>query len=216
MPEFGIFKAEYHEDPPKILGEEFAGTIETAGQNTRFKPGDHVVGWGYGGGKAHDGAYAQYTLCHSRRCHPLPETTLGWDTLGGIFMGMWTAWGALFETARIAPGAKVLVHGATSSVGLWAVLLAKGRGCTVVATTRDGGKVERLRGAGADYVLLEEGLGEMLGEVVPGGVDCVLELLGPGTLPEIAFRNLKLRDVGLAHQYMEENKAVGKVVMEIP
>ena len=201
-------------------------------------------------------------------------------------MSMWTAWGALFETARIASTSTVLVHGATSSVGLWAVLLAKEHGCTVFATTRQKEKIERLRQAGADYVLLEEELEGSLNEIVPDGVDCVLELLGPDTLLSVGLKHLKmhgivvvvgilagwgsgispflipstrklsfftssgdeglenlprvmedvvrkveggvyrkevfvdkvfeLREVGLAHRHMEENKAVGKVVMEIP
>lgn len=53
-PEFGIFKDEYHEDPPKILGEEFVGIVELAGSGTDFRRGDAVTGFIYGGGKAHD------------------------------------------------------------------------------------------------------------------------------------------------------------------
>ena len=248
-----------------------------------------MAGWVYGGGKAHDGAYAQYTICHSRRCFLLPSTTLDWDVLGGICMSMWTAWGSLFEAAQISADSTVLVHGATSSVGLWAVLLAKDHGCTVFATTRKQEKVEKLREAGADYVLLEENLRENLQKITPKGVDCILELLGPKALLSFSLYSLKrhgtvvasgvlggwatnsfapssipptrkisffatrataedeglenvpdvledvvkkvergvygkeiwldtvfkLENIGQAHEYMEENKAVGKVVVTI-
>ena len=56
-PEFNIWIDEYHQDPPKILGEEFVGVVEEPGSATAFKKGDKVAGWIYGGGKAYDGGY---------------------------------------------------------------------------------------------------------------------------------------------------------------
>lgn len=85
-PEFNIWIDEYHEDPPKILGEEFVGEVEEAGSNTKFKKGEKVTGFIYGGGKAHDGAYAEFSLCHKRRLYRLPETNLSWEVLGAIPM----------------------------------------------------------------------------------------------------------------------------------
>ena len=275
---------------PQILGEEFVGTVETAGTSTSFKPGDAVAGWIYGGGKAHDGAYAHYTLCHSRRCFSLPSSSLPWSTLGGIFMSMWTAWGSLFLAAQLAPNSVVLVHGATSSVGLFAILLAKDHACTVIATTRNPDKRAKLEAAGADHVLLESELGSSrLRELYPKGVDCILELVGPDQVLAFALPHLArhgsvvvtgvlskewavegfspaaipptrkltfytmadeeemalvpgvmaeavrkvesgawkadvfvsrvfegLETVGEAHEYMEESRAVGKVVLVVP
>ena len=105
-------------------------------------------------------------------------------------MSMWTAYGSLFEAAQCAKGSSVLVHGGTSSVGIWAILLAKEAGCTVIATTRQEGKVEKLKQSGADHVLLESGLEEELGKLYPDGVDVILELVGPDALTTFTFNNL--------------------------
>ncbi|EPQ55843.1 NAD P-binding protein [Gloeophyllum trabeum ATCC 11539] len=203
-------------------------------------------------------------------------------------MSMWTAYASLFESAETKPGAVVVVHGGTSSVGIWAILLAKDRGCTVIATTRQPGKLDRLRAAGADHALLDdESLVSKVRSLYPKGVNTVFELVGPDKLEKVAFPMLarhgacvvsgiltkvwalhdftpamipptrklcfftcltgediegaeevlqdvinkvesgvfkkevyldkvfKLEDIGKAHEYMEENKAVGKVVVTI-
>lgn len=190
--EFNIFQAEYHEEPPVILGEEFVGLVHEAGSNTRFKVGEKVAGWIFGGGKAHDGAYAQFVICHKRRLYHLPQdTTLDWETLGAIPMSMWTAYGSIFEAGQLQSGQTLLVHGGTSSVGIWACLLAQERGCTVIATTRNRDKVEKLKAAGPDHVVLEEDLqhGAIM-KIVPKGVDVILELVGPDALESFTLQNL--------------------------
>lgn len=294
-PEFNIWQAHYHTSPPAILGEEFVGLVEKAGSDTKFKKGQKVTGFVYGGGKAYDGAYAQYVLCHRRRLYRLPETSLSWDILGAIPMSMWTAYGSIFEAGQLQKGQSLLVHGGTSSVGIWAIILAKDRGCTVIATTRSEKKAEKLKTSGADHVLLESELGDGVAKLFPKGVDVILELVGPDqvmsfTLPSLARHGsavvtgvltkgwalkdflpamipptrkltfysmtnsgclgpedegletvepvlaevvrkvegkqfdpnvfldkvFRLEDVGKAHQYMEDNMAVGKVVLEVP
>lgn len=308
--ELNIFQHEYHEDPPKILGEELVGEIEEAGSGTGFNKGEIVTAFIYGGGKAHDGAYAQYSICHKRRLYRLPfrdakevEQRLGWEALGAIPMSVWTAYGSVFEAGRLGhrstghgkAGKEVLlVHGGTSSVGIWAILLAKDKGFEVVATTRKGEKVQKLKDAGADSVILDHELEEQIPKQFPDGVDVTLELVGPdmiqralsftarhgsvvctgvltknwdlnnfrpamiptcrnltfygmtnrgslgpedegldqvepilkyvvdrvehGTFPKEMFLDkvFELEVIGAAHEYMEDNRAVGKVVVLIP
>jgi len=103
---------------------------------------------------------------------------------------MWTAYGSIFEAGELKPEQTLLVHGATSSVGIWACLLAKDAGCTVIATTRQESKVERLKQTGADYVFLEDALDENLTKHFPKGVDVILELVGPDKLMSFSFRHL--------------------------
>ena len=126
---------------------------------------------------------AEFTLCHRRRLYPLPETTLSWDALAAIPMSMWTAYGCIEETAHISrrtKGCSVLVHGGTSSVGLWAILLAKEQGAVVLATTRNPSKAQRLQAAGADHVVIEDKLEEDVQRLYPKGVDIIVELISPG------------------------------------
>lgn len=190
-PEFNIWIDEYHEDPPKILGEEFVGEVETVGKNTSFQKGEKVTGFIYGGGKAHDGAYAEYSICHKRRLYRLPETKLSWEVLGAIPMSFWTAYGCVEECGRLSmrpKGSTVLVHGGTSSVGVWAILIAKDQGATVLATTRNAQKAEALKTSGADHVILETDIDTEVHKLYPKGVDVVVELVSPGQCE----RSLKL------------------------
>lgn len=206
---FGIFQNEYHPEPPRVLGEEFAGEIDTAGTNTSFKPGDRVVAAYYGGGKAYDGAYAEYTLCRKEVCYKLPDSSelpigdgpgqVSWAELASFPGSGWTAWGSLFQSAGTRGGHVVLVRGATSSVGIWAVLLAKAHGCMVIATTRQDAKAAKLRAAGADHVVLEcvngddgtpdyEKMVNAISAVQPNGVDIFLELVDSNSYNQLAFK----------------------------
>jgi len=189
--EFGIFKNEFHPNCPKIIGEEFVGEIAEAGEDTGFSVGDRVAAWAYGGGKAYDGSYAEYTICHHRRCWKLPEVAkeVDWDVLGALPMGLWTAYGAIFLAGETKPGDIVFIHGATSSVGMFGILAAKDKGCTVIASTRQQSKVQKLKDAGADYVLLESELesAAAIRKIAPNGVQTVLELIGLEALEKISM-----------------------------
>jgi NADPH:quinone reductase-like Zn-dependent oxidoreductase len=75
-----------------------------------------------------------------------------------------------------------VLRGGTSSVGLMATILAKGRGLIVLTTTRSAAKAGALHEVGADHVVLDDAISERVREVVPGGVDATLELVGTPTL----------------------------------
>jgi len=194
--EFGMFEADFHNDCPKIIGEEFVGEIAAAGSNTSFKAGDRVAAWAYGGGKAYDGSYAEYTICHKKRCWRLGEAAkdVPWEVLGAIPMGLWTAYGAIFKAGDTLPGDTIFIHGATSSVGMWGLLSAKNKGCKVIASTRQESKVQKLKDAGADWVFLEKDLEnpETIQNVAPGGVKTVLELIGLEVVEKISMPALAL------------------------
>jgi len=104
---------------------------------------------------------------------------------------MWTAYGSIFEAGELGKGQTLLVHGRSSSVGVWAILLAKDRGCKVIATTRNKEKVERLKKTGADHVVLESDLekGAVM-EICPKGADVILELVGPDALESFTLKTL--------------------------
>jgi len=190
--EFGMFMDEFHENHPKILGEEFVGEVEEAGTATDFKPGDVVCGFAYGGGKPYDGAYAEYTICHKQRLYRLPPTAreIPWEVLGAIPMGLWTAYGSIFNGGQTKPGDTVFIHGATSSVGIWGILVCKDKGCTVIASTRQESKIQKLKDAGADFVVLEDDLEadpDCVKKLVPGGANTVLEIIGLHKLKSVAL-----------------------------
>ncbi|OQU99352.1 Alcohol dehydrogenase GroES-like domain-containing protein [Cladophialophora immunda] len=180
--EFNLWQKYYHPDPPKILGEELVGEIVEAADDTPFKPGEKVISTHAGGGKAFDGSYAEYAICHSRRVYHLPqETTVSWDQLGALGMSYLTAYGMVMMSGRLGDkpqGSSVIVHGATSSVGIFALLIAKDHGATVIATTRQSKKFDKLKNCGADYTLLESDLDVKIPQILPDGADLVVELVG--------------------------------------
>ena len=206
---FGMFAPEYHPNIPAVLGSECVGEVEVAGSNTGFKQGDRVAAAYYGGGKAYDGSYAQYTIVKKEACQRLPgphEMQIGdgpgqvsWSALGACLGSGWTAWGSLFQSAQTKQGDTVLIRGATSSVGVWAVLLAKAHKCSVIATTRSEAKVAKLKSMGADHVVVEQlkdgkaDYEKMIADVhqiKPEGVNVVLELIDINAYSSLGFKVL--------------------------
>ncbi|MCS6987028.1 MAG: NAD(P)-dependent alcohol dehydrogenase [Sphingomonadaceae bacterium] len=97
-----------------------------------------------------------------------------------------TAWRALVTEGRFKAGDTVLVQG-TGGVSVFALQFAKAMGATVIATSSSEAKLERLKALGADHVLnyrTTPGWGAKAAELAGGGVDHVVEVGGPGTLPE--------------------------------
>lgn len=96
-----------------------------------------------------------------------------------------TAWRALFVDNAIKPGDVVLVQG-TGGVSVFALQFAKAAGATVIATSSSGEKLDKLRDLGADHLINYrevEAWGARALELTSGrGVDCVVEIGGPGTL----------------------------------
>ncbi len=95
-----------------------------------------------------------------------------------------TAWSAL---AGVGAGDTVLTQG-TGGVSIFAIQLAKAMGARVIATTSNPEKADRLRGLGADHVIdykANPAWGEEARSLTLGrGVDRIVEVGGPGTLPQ--------------------------------
>jgi NADPH:quinone reductase-like Zn-dependent oxidoreductase len=98
-----------------------------------------------------------------------------------------TAWRALVVEGRLKAGDTVLVLGA-GGVSIFALQLAKAMGATVIATSSSDEKLERARAHGADHVINYKTTpqwGAAVRDWTGGrGVDHVIEVGGPGTLPQ--------------------------------
>ena len=166
---------------PRVLGIECVGVVDDAG-GTDLSIGQTVAALMGEMGRAYDGGYAKYTLVPRDRVLPL-RTDLTWDVLAALPETYLTAWGSRVEAMHLEVGQTLLIRGATSSVGMAAVSLAKGMGMRVLATTRDPAKADALRQNGVDDVVIDTGrIAEDVKQRVAGGVDALLELIGPVTL----------------------------------
>ena len=165
---------------PRVLGIECVGTVEEAPE-TDFAPGQTVAALMGEMGRAYDGGYAEYTLVPVQQVIAL-TTHLPWETLAALPETFLTAWGSL-DTLDLKSGHTLLIRGATSSLGLAALSLAREKGVRVIATTRSPAKAAVLLQNGAEQVVIDTGqIAAQVREIVAGGVNGVLELVGVTTL----------------------------------
>jgi NADPH:quinone reductase-like Zn-dependent oxidoreductase len=98
-----------------------------------------------------------------------------------------TAWRALIDDGKLKSGDVVLSLG-TGGVSIFALQFAKAMGATVIMTSSSDGKLDRARAMGADHTINYKTTAEWGAEarrLTNGrGVDHVIELGGPGTLPQ--------------------------------
>ena len=170
-------------DVAPISGIECVGEV-VEDRSGRIAPGTTVAAFMGGLGRTRSGSYAEYTCARSANVVPL-RTKLPWEQLAAIPESYSTAWATLFQNLGLAKGNCVVIRGATSSLGLAALNLAKAAGIKVIATTRDLTQASRLKSLGASHVLAEtfECSAEARA-LYPAGVDGVLDLIGNATVAD--------------------------------
>lgn len=157
---------------PAGLGLEVAGEIDLLG--------DDVFDWAIGhrvcallGG----GGYAELAVVDARHLLPVPDS-VDLTRAAALPETTLTVFANVFEAGGLRPGETLLVHGATSGIGVAAIQMARAHGARVVATSRSRAKAEAARRLGADVALdaSTDGLENAIGAV--GGVDVILDMVG--------------------------------------
>ena len=159
---------------PETMGLEVAGVVAALGEGvTRWREGDKVTALLGGGG------YAEYAVAYAGHALPTPK---GLDDIhaGGLPETVFTVYANVFEHGALKAGETLLVHGATSGIGVAAIQMAKAAGARVIATARGAVKAAEAKQLGADIAV--DATAEDFEQIAKdaGGVDVVLDMVaGP-------------------------------------
>jgi len=180
FPDLLVMEGKYQVRPPLPFspGKEGAGFIKSVGAGvTKLKPGDRVMV------QVEYGSYAQEVVAEESHCYPVPDG-VSFEEAAAIGIAYQTAHFALVDRAYVKEGNTVLVTGASGSVGLAAMQLAKAWGCTVIAGLTTMAKQDLARENGADHVIdltegdLKNSIRDQVKGITGGGVDIVIEIVG--------------------------------------
>jgi len=154
---------------PATLGLEAAGEVVTGAG--RWKAGDRVCALLGGGG------YAEFVAVDARHTLPIPAG-LDFVQAASLPETVFTVYVNVFEHGALKAGETLLIHGATSGIGVTAIQMAKAAGARVIATGRGAEKAAQALALGADIAV--DASTEDFEAVVKadGGADVVLDMVG--------------------------------------
>jgi NADPH2:quinone reductase len=189
--------------PPQVIAADGAGVVEASGDGS-WRPGDEVViypvvcdwecQWCRSGqnvkcprfgviGEHSDGTACELFHVDARNVFRKPKA-LSWEEAAAFPLTFLTAWRMLTTRARLQPGEKVLVVGASAGVAVAAIRIAKHLGARVFATSRSEAKRRQAMEIGAEAAFDSTDFSKAVREASDGGVDVVFEHVGPATLGE--------------------------------
>ena len=200
--DYGVVSGGMPRDPGRIPMADGAGVVEAVGEGVEaFAKGDHVVStffpqWEDGtptvadfSGTPGDGidGYARETVV--RPVSYFTHAPKGWShaeaatlTTAGL-----PAWRALVVDGKVKAGDTVLALG-TGGVSIFAVQMALAMGARVIATSSSDEKLQKLAEMGVEHCINYKTTpewGSTVRELTDGrGVDHIVEVGGPGTLPQ--------------------------------
>jgi len=132
----------------RVMGTDLAGIVESVGTSvTRFAPGDHV----FGSRGTGFGAHAEFACVGESGFLAHKPVNMTFEEAGSVFVGGACALYFL-RKAGIKPGERVLIHGASGSLGVFAVQLAKHFGAHVTGVCGPT-NVDLVKSLGADEVI---------------------------------------------------------------
>ncbi|CAI6339313.1 unnamed protein product [Periconia digitata] len=159
----------------KGMGEDFAGIVEQAGNESGFKPGDEVFGLIF---FFPDGSLQEMMRIDTAKTNAVVRKPASWTWEQAAALPLvWLTARTMMKSIEsyVPKGGKVAVLGGSSSTGMYAVHLAKQRGC-IVAATCSSAKADFVRSMGADEIIdyRNDSVPDALKAFAPDAVlDCV-------------------------------------------
>src|SRR5580658_9545907 len=154
---------------PPTMGLEVAGEVIVGAG--RWKAGDQVCALLGGGG------YAELAVCDARHALPIPRG-LSLTQAAGLPETVFTVYANVFEGGSLKAGETLMVHGATSGIGVTAIQMGKAAGAKVIATGRGADKAAEALKLGADTAVDASADDFVAVAKDAGGVDVVLDMVG--------------------------------------
>jgi NADPH:quinone reductase-like Zn-dependent oxidoreductase len=159
---------------PAIPGHEVSGVVDSVAHGvTEVSIGDEVYALT---SFCRDGAAAEYVAVHAADLAPTPKT-LNPVQAAAVPLSALTVWQAFFDHARLAPGQRVLIHGAAGGVGAFAVQIARWHGAYAIGTASAENR-DFLLGLGANEVIDYQ---HVQFEEIVRDMDVVLDTIGGAT-----------------------------------
>ncbi|RIJ33439.1 NAD(P)-dependent alcohol dehydrogenase [Pontibacter oryzae] len=135
---------------PKIPGRDVAGEVVALGSKVlAFESGDRVYGMA---DNKLGGAYAEYAVISEETAVPIPAN-LDYLKAAAVPLTALTALQGLRDKGELASGDKVLINGASSGVGTFALQIAKALGAGKVVGVCGTSHIELVKSLGADGVI---------------------------------------------------------------
>jgi NADPH2:quinone reductase len=162
---------------PAVPGFEGAGVVDAVGPGvTGLRPGQRAAYFFAAG------AYAGERLVEAAALVPLPDDIDAEHAAAFLAKGL-TAWMGLRALHRVQPGQRILVQGASGSVGAILARWARAMGATVIGVAGSRARLDKVRD-GADHALAADDpdVLQQLRAIAPGGVDVVYDFVGQAVL----------------------------------
>ena len=197
----------FYPPPPgsqATLGLEVAGeVVHPAG---RWRAGDRVCALLGGGG------YAGYAVCDARHVLPIPGG-LSFVEAASLPETLFTVYANIFEHGALKAGETLIVHGATSGIGVAAIQMAKAAGAKVIATARGADKAAQAKALGADVAVDASAEDFEAVAKANGGADVILDMVAGPYFP----KNLEALNTGgrLVHIASQAGGVVDLPIMKI-
>lgn len=131
---------------PFTPGMDVSGIVESVGDKvTGFKPGDEVFATMFAG------SYAEFVAVNQERVIKKPRN-ISFNEAASLAIPMATSYAVLVEAGQLQQGQKVLIQGASGSVGSIMLQMAKSLGAYVIGTASGEG-IDMIKSLGADEAI---------------------------------------------------------------
>jgi NADPH:quinone reductase-like Zn-dependent oxidoreductase len=167
-------------DLPAVLGSEVSGVVREVGKDVEgFAENEEVFGSVAPG----SGGYAEFTLVTATAAARKPPQ-VSFNDAATLPVAAATAYDGVAQL-DLKEGQTLLINGASGGVGVAAAQIARDLGINVIGTASED-KRALVEALGATLVTYGDGVDERIRQILPDGVDAILDLAGGDGLRAVA------------------------------